>query len=86
MDAADALAVTAIVEQIKPLLTGKPIAMQGAALADLLAICLAQQHVPGDVDATREARAELLAMHCSMVRGLVEVNARALGTTPSVAD
>jgi len=72
--------VVALVDAIRPLLAGKSADVQGAALADLLAIWLAGHHTPGDEGATRELRAELLAMHCSKVRELVPVNARLIGT------
>jgi hypothetical protein len=74
--------ITRVVEQIKPLLAGRPPEMQGAILADLLAIWLAGHHVEGDEDATRKLRAEMLAMHCTEVRQLTMVNAKILGTTP----
>lgn len=64
------------------LLAGHPPDVQGAVLADALAMWLAGHHVPGDEDATRSMRAELLAVHCGMVRELVPVNARIIGTTP----
>ena len=63
-------------------LAGEPAHLQGAALADLLATWLAGYHVEGNADATRNVRAELLAMHCSTVRQLVPVNAEEIGTTP----
>jgi hypothetical protein len=74
--------VPRIVEQIKPALAGLPPEVQGAILADLLAIWLAGHHVEGDADATRKMRAELLAEHCTAVRQLTTVNAKILGTTP----
>jgi hypothetical protein len=72
----------ALEEHIWPLLAGQPAEMQGAVLADLLAIWLAGHHVAGDEDATRTMRAELLAVHCGMVRELTSINARLIGTTP----
>ena len=80
----------ALVEKIRPvleahvfpLLKGHPPEMQGAVLADLLAIWLAGHHVAGDEDATRMMRAELLAMHCGQVRFLTSINAKMIGTTP----
>lgn len=78
----DAEAITRLVERIKPILAHQAPAIQGAALADCLAIWLAGHHVPGDEDATRTMRAELLAMHCFKVRELVPINARIIGTTP----
>jgi hypothetical protein len=74
--------IAAIVDKIKPLLAGKSAEVQGAVLADCLAIWLAGHHVEGDEDATRKLRAELLAMHCSVVRELTAINAKIMGTTP----
>jgi hypothetical protein len=74
--------VAAIVEQFGPLLAGKPAEVQGAVLADCLAIWLAGHHIPGDVEGTRKMRAELLSVHCSMVRELTSANAKIMGTTP----
>src|SRR5262245_21904161 len=62
--------VAPVVEAIKPHLAGRPPAIQGAALADLLAIWLAGH--PAEV---REA---LLAEHISTVRELVPINAAIL--------
>jgi hypothetical protein len=74
--------VTAIVDKIRPLLAGREPDIQGAVIADLLALWLAGHHVAGDTDATRKMRAELLAMHCSEVRELITINAKIIGTTP----
>ncbi len=74
--------VAPVVEQIKQLLAGLRPELQGAILADCLAIWLAGHHVAGDVDATRKLRAELLADHCFAVRQLTIINAKMLGTTP----
>jgi hypothetical protein len=74
--------VVPIVESIRPLLAGKPPELQGAVLADLLAIWLAGHHVADDEDATRTMRAELLAAHCRAVRQLTSINAKIIGTTP----
>ena len=67
--------VIALVERIRPLLAGQPSAVQGAVLSDCVAIWLAGHRVEGDEEATRKLRAELLAMHCSKVRELTEINA-----------
>jgi hypothetical protein len=74
--------VVELVERIKPLLAVQEPEVQGAVLADLLAIWLAGHHIAGDEDATRKMRAELLAEHCTAVRLLTSVNAKILGTTP----
>jgi hypothetical protein len=68
--------VERLVAKIKPLLAGKPPELQGAALADLLAIWLAGHIAPGDPARTREMREHLLAMHVDEVRELIPVNAK----------
>jgi hypothetical protein len=74
--------IAAIVERIKPLLAGQPPELQGVVLADCMAIWLAGHHVAGDAEATRKMRAELLAMHCSAVRELTEINAKIMNQAP----
>lgn len=66
-------------EAIRPLLAGKAPAVQGAALADLLALWLAGhvlQKDDGEVDdkATRELRLGLLKQHCAVVEELIPLN------------
>ena len=56
--------------------------MQGAILADLLAIWLAGHQVEGDSDATRKLRADILATHLLGIEELTAVNAMILGTVP----
>lgn len=58
--------VERIVEEIRPLLAGKPPEFQGAVLCDLLAIWLA-----GHPPALREG---VLAYHIAMAQSLVAVN------------
>jgi hypothetical protein len=65
--------VTRLVETIRPLLAGKGAPIQGAVLADLLAIWLAG-HIMTDDAATAELREELLANHIAMVRRLIGPN------------
>lgn len=72
--------VGATIARIAPLLKGKPPSVQGAVLADLLAMWLAGHGVEGNADETLKLRATLLAEHCRVVRELVEVNAKILGT------
>jgi hypothetical protein len=79
---AQTLAVAAIAERIKPLLAGHPPGVQGAVLAELLALWLAGHHVAGDREATREMRAVILAAHLQGMEPLIAVNAEILGTTP----
>lgn len=77
---ADDAAVEAIAAAIKPLLAGKTPTVQGAVLADLLALWLAGHVVLGDPAATEELRADLLAHHVRAVLRLVRHAARAIGT------
>ena len=62
--------VERIVNAIKPLLAGHPPEVQGAVLADLLAMFLAG-HVGPDADTVRE---DLLWFHIDLVRQLIPVN------------
>jgi hypothetical protein len=74
--------VAALVGKIRPFLAGHAPEVQGAVLADLLAVWLAGHHTAGDADASRKFRADLLDVHCRAVRQLVEVNAKIMGTEP----
>jgi hypothetical protein len=78
----DIIDIGNLVERIKPLLAGRPSKIQGAALADLLAIWLAGHVIAGDAEATHELRAKLLEMHVDKVLDLIPVNARMMGTPP----
>jgi hypothetical protein len=69
------------IDRIKPILAGRPAAMQGAILADLLAIWLAGHHAE-DEETTRRLRTQLLADHLAAVVALVAANAKIMGTTP----
>ena len=62
--------VEAVVEAIRPLLAGRTPEVQGAVLADLLAIFLAGHHP--------ELREKLLAMHIDGVRNLIAPNEKAI--------
>ncbi len=77
----DKHAISALVDDIKPHLAGKSAPVQGAALADLLAIWLAGHHVEGDEVATSGLRNTLLSMHVETVLQLIPINAREIGTT-----
>jgi hypothetical protein len=68
------------VKSIMPLLKGKPPPVQGAVLADLLAMWLAGHWIPDDPEETREIRAQMLAQHMETVIALTEMNAKELGT------
>jgi hypothetical protein len=68
--------VIKLVNRIKPWLTSHPPGVQGAALADLLAIWLAEHAVEGDPGATYQLRETLLEEHIDFVRKLVWLNAK----------
>ncbi len=68
--------VEPLVEAIRPLLAGRPAEVQGAALADLLALLLAGHIVYGNRAETRALRKRLLAFHMAEVRRLLPVNAK----------
>ena len=70
MTEAKARDVDRIVEAIRPLLAGRPHEVQGAVLADLLAMWIAGHHPA--------LRHEMLTMHVDMVRKLVAPNEAAL--------
>jgi hypothetical protein len=65
--------ILATVESIKPLLAGLHPGVQGAALAELLAIWLAG-HRTSDPDATKALQHRLLRMHMDKVRALTRIN------------
>jgi hypothetical protein len=69
--------VARIVEAIRPLLAGKPPPVQGAALADLLAIWLAGHFADTTGDTTR-LRETLLKEHVKAVRALIPENEKAI--------
>jgi hypothetical protein len=76
----DVRTILAIVKRIRPLLAGNPAEIQGAVLADLLAMWLAGHHVPGDQRATADLRREVLSVHLRALGELVPVNAKMIGT------
>ena len=65
--------VAELVEAIRPLLAGFPAPVQGAVLADLLAIWLAG-HFGSDAAKTAEIREMLLEAHNETVRRLIPEN------------
>jgi hypothetical protein len=77
----DAQQTLELANRIKPFLAHKPPHVQSAVLAELLAIWLAGFYVQDDPDQTTQLRASLLAEHCQLVRKLVTVNAKMLGTS-----
>lgn len=64
-----------IVKRMGVLLAGHPAEIQGAVLADLLAIYLAGHHIHGSQVRTDALRERLLEMHVGAVRELIPVNA-----------
>ena len=63
-----------LIDEIGGLLWGYGPDMQGAILADLLAMWLAGHLVPGDKAATKKAREALLQEHIKCVRELIPEN------------
>ncbi len=66
--------IDSIVDAIRPILAGHPPDLQGAALADLLAIWLAGHIIPGQPAKTKALRKRLLTMHVAIVRELIPVS------------
>ena len=67
-----------LVDQIRPILAGEDPAVQGAALADLLAMFLAGHVVVGSPEESESIREAYLAMHIEMVRKLIPLNYKAV--------
>jgi hypothetical protein len=65
--------VEALVAAVSPMFVGQPPEVQGAALADLLAMWLAG-HVAPDPKTTRQFHEEMLKMHIRAVRRLIPIN------------
>ncbi len=65
----------AIVKACSPFLRGHEPGTQGAALADMVAIWLVGNRVPGNAAATEKLRERLLALHIEAVRALIPANA-----------
>jgi hypothetical protein len=70
----EAEAVDKLVKAIVPLLKGKSVQVQGAALADLLAIWLAGHVNRADPDDSASVREEMLELHLKAVRALIPIN------------
>ena len=69
----DADEVVSLVKALRPTLAGRPKEIQGAALADLLAIWLASHVVRGDPAATKRWHDKILKLHLTAVRKLVPI-------------
>jgi hypothetical protein len=74
MDKQDAKEVFELVAAIRPLLRGKSAQVQGAALADLLAMWLAGHVIQGDPEETKRMRETMLELHLVAVRALIDIN------------
>jgi hypothetical protein len=83
---ANAVDISALVEQIKPIFAGKPPEIQSAALADCVAIYLAGHIIPDAPDETAELRERLLAIFVDVVRELVPINERIIHDEPESAE
>ena len=70
----DATEVMELVQAISPLLVGRSHWVQGAVLADLLAMFLAGHIVRGDPKATERLREVMLKHHVIGVRKLIDLN------------
>jgi hemerythrin len=66
--------VVALVHAIELFLAGRASEVQGAALADLLAMWLAGHVVRGDPQASEAYREKVLELHLDAVRRLIPVN------------
>lgn len=64
----------ALVQRISPLLADQEPAVQGAALADLLATFLAGHVVVGSFEESEHLRDHYLALHVELVRKLIPEN------------
>ena len=72
--------VAELIADARPVFAGRPAAIQGGALADLTAMWLAGHVMSGDRAGTIKLRQEILANHITMIRKLIEINERMMGT------
>jgi hypothetical protein len=72
------VAVASIVDRVRPILTGNPPEVVGAALADLFATLLAGHFDDRGPAATAELREELIARWLETARQLIEPNEKML--------
>jgi hemerythrin len=79
MDDNDIKQMQELFKEIGLLLHGRAPHIQGAVLADLLALWLAGHVIRDDRKATKAVRQEMLAMHMRKVRELIPENATAMG-------
>ena len=69
--------VMELVRAIRPLLSGRAAEVQGATLADLLAMWLAGHVNANDPEDSDRIREQALQMHIEAVKGLIDINYRA---------
>jgi hypothetical protein len=69
----DARRVHELVDRIKPILAGEAPNVQGAVLADLLAMWLAGHVIMGDPKETEKMRERALEIHIATVRALIPI-------------
>jgi hypothetical protein len=74
MPSEQATEVLALVREIRPLLAGRDASVQGAVLADLLAMWLAGHVQLGEPEATKRIRARMLETHIVGVKALIDIN------------
>jgi hypothetical protein len=70
----DADEAMTLVKKIRPLLAGKDPSVQGAVLADLLAMYLAGHVIRGDPEGTKSFREQALEVHIVGVKALIDIN------------
>lgn len=70
----DATEAMELARAISPMLAGRKAGVQGAALAELLAMWLAGHVQLGDPKETRKVRKQMLRMHLAAVEGLIDIN------------
>lgn len=70
----DADAAVRLAEKARPIFAGQPQEIVAGALADLVALWLAGNVIPGDPKKTERMREELLKDHVKVVRMLIPVN------------
>ena len=63
-----------LVRAVSPSFADKDRVVQGAALADLLAMWLAGHVIRGDEKASKRLRKQMLRLHILAVKSLIEVN------------
>lgn len=68
------IGIVRLLDRVTPLFAGHPPAVQGAVLAELLALWLAGHAAEGDQAQTDQLRQDLLAAHLASVRELIPLH------------